>query len=356
MNDLRLALRGLRRQPAFSSMVVLILAAGISGSACIFAVVSALVLQPLPYHEPDRLVHLQASVPKRGIPTFALSTAEYLDYREQATVFEDMGGYQGPTETLNLKGGDEPERLAGQRVTASLFSVLGVKAAVGRIFAPTEEGPASEKVIVLSDALWRRRFGSSPSVIGQRLVLDETPYTVIGVLAEDVVFDSERADIWLPLEFDLAAEPRRRRRFRAVGRLREGVTLTEARAETQAIARRLQQEYPDSNTDFEARVVPLYEHIFGENFARTWTVGLASALFLFVIACANVGSLLLTRATARQREFLMRAALGASRFQVWKHFLADGVLLGGLGSVSAVGVSYFVGMPLVSALVPPELP
>ena len=186
--------------------------------------------------------------------------------------------------------------------------------------------------------------------------MEETPYTVIGVLAEDVVFDSERADIWLPLEFDLAAEPRRRRRFRAVGRLREGVTLTEARAETQAIARRLQQEYPDSNTDFEARVVPLYEHIFGENFARTWTVGLASALFLFVIACANVGSLLLTRATARQREFLMRAALGASRFQVWKHFLADGVLFGGLGSVSAVGVSYFVGMPLVSALVPPELP
>ena len=356
LRDFRYAWRGMRRRPVFSSTVVSILALGIAATACIFSVVNTLVLEPLNYEDPDRLIHLQSSIPKRGIPTFAISTAEYLDYREQSKLFEDIAAYGGATETFNSRRDDEPARLPGRRVTANLFDVLGVRPALGRTFAPDEQGPSSPKVLILSDRLWKREFGADPLVVGGTMLLDEVPHTIIGVLPPGVTFPSSEVEVWLPLELDLAGQSRRIRRFRAVGRLKPETTLTEARAEMAAIASRLEEQYPDSNTDFEAHVVPLYESLFGEHFARTWTVAFASVLVLLLISCANVASLFLTQATVRQRELVIRSTLGASRLQILRQFLAEATSLAALGYLVALAISHFWGISLVTALIPPELP
>ncbi len=175
--------------------MVSILALGIAATACIFSVVNTLVLEPLNYEEPDRLIHLQSSIPKRGIPTFAISTAEYLDYREQSKLFEDIAAYGGATETFNSRREDEPARLPGRRVTANLFDVLGVKPSLGRTFAPDEQGPSSAKVLILSDRLWKREFGADPLVVGGTMLLDEVPHTIIGVLPPGVTFPSSEVEV-----------------------------------------------------------------------------------------------------------------------------------------------------------------
>ena len=354
--DFRYAWRGMRRRPVFSFTVVSILALGIAATTCIFSVVNKLVLEPLNYDDPERLIHLQSSMPTRGIPTFAISTPEYLDYRAQSQLFEDIAALGGATETFNMRGDDEPARLPGRRVTANLFDVLGIKASVGRTFAPDEEGPGSPKVLIISDRLWQREFGADPQVVGRAMLLDNVPYTIIGVLPPGITFPTSEVEAWLPLEIDLAGQSRRMRRFRAVGRLKPGATLTEARAEMEAIAARLEAEYPNSNTDFEAHVAPLQEVLFGEHFARTWMIAFASVLGLLLISCANVATLLLTQATVRQREFVVRSTLGATRFQIFRQFLVEATSLAAIGCVLALAVSHFWGMSLVTALIPPELP
>lgn len=356
LRDVRHAWRSLRKRASFTVMVVSILALGMSATTCIFAVVNALVLQPLNYEDPDRLLHIDSSIPKRGVPQFAISTAEYLDYREQSQVFEDIAAYGGETETFNLKREDEPVRLPGRRVSSNLFNVLGVKAALGRTFSPAEEGPGTPKVVILSDVFWTREFGRDQQVINRSLLLDEVPYAIIGVLPRGVMFPTSEVQVWLPFEFELATQARRIRRFAAVGRLSEGATLDQARVEMAAIAKRLEQQYPETNTDFEARVITLQEQLLGENVALTWLVALVSVVSLLVISCANVASLLLIQGTVRFREFAIRATLGAGRLQTLRLFLAEAAILAGLGSAVALALSYFGGVTLVAALVPTSLP
>lgn len=355
LKDIRYAARGLVRQPVFSALVILILALGIAGNACIFSVVNALVLRPLTFEDPDHLIHLQSSIPKKNVPTFAISPPEYLDYKQQSSVFEGIGLYMGQSETFNLTGDQDPLRLAGRRVTANLLPILGVEPALGRNFSAEEESGAGDQVVILTDRLFQRRFGGDDGLIQRTILLNEIPHVVIGVLPADFVFASAEVEIWLPLGFEAASIPRRNRQFRAVGRLKDDATLAQARAEMETIASRLEKEYPATNTDFEAHVQTLYQQIFGPNFARTWTVALIAAFSLFVIASANIVNLLLTRAMAREREFAVRAALGAGKWRMIRPYLVEGVVLALPGAVLAIVLANW-GIRLLTAFLPADMP
>ncbi len=357
LKDLRYAIRGLIRQPVFSALVILILALGIAGNACIFSVVNTLVLQPLSFKDPDRLIHVQSSIPKMNVPTFAISPPEYLDYKQQNTVFEDVGLYMGQSKTFNLTGDMEPARLAGRRVSANLLPLLGVEPALGRNFTLDEEGSGGEAVVLLTDGLFRRRFGSDESLVKEQktILLNEIPHTVVGVLPSDFTFASAEVELWLPLGFEMASQSRRLRQFRSIGRLKPGATIAQARVEMATIAKRLAEDYPATNTDFESHVQTLYQQIFGTNFARTWTVALIAAFSLFVIAAANIINLLLTRAMAREREFAVRAALGAGKWRMIRPYLAEGVALAIPGALLAIMLAYW-GIHLLTAFLPADMP
>jgi predicted permease len=354
MNEVRYAVRGLLRRPLFSLTAVLILALGIAGNLCIFSVVKKLILQPLPFRDPDHLIDLRVASPQRGVPDMGLSPPEYLDYRQAATgVLTDLALYGGETDTINLTGLSEPERLATRRVTSNLFSVLGVAPALGRTFGQAEEGPGRGGVVILSDGIWKRLFGGDPGLIGRQITLDEAPYTVVGVMPPGFSFPAADVQAWLPLGVDAATAPRLLRQFVAVGRLNPAVTLVQARTQMTLIAHRLAGEHPDTNTDIEAFARPLYYAIYGDTFGRSWNVALAAVFSLLVIACANVSGLLLTRAAARRRDLAIRSLLGANRASLLWHFLTEGLVLATIASCLGIAISYW-GLDLVKHLLPAE--
>jgi predicted permease len=328
---------------------VVALAFGTGANAAIFSVVNAVLLRPLPYPEPDRLMMVWEDAAAFGFPRNTPAPANYFDWKKDNKTFEDMAAYE--ERSLALRGGGSPERIQGFAVTANLFAVLGVSPALGRPLAADDDRPGAAEAVLLSDGLWRRRFGASPAVLGTSVLLDGRPHTVVGVMPRGFAFPSASAEAWVPIAFTSErAASRGNHYLEVVGRLAPGASPAQATADLETIARRLERDYPETNKRIGALAVPLHEQKVGD--IRTSLLVLLGAVGLvLLVACANVANLLLARSVSRQREIAVRAALGAGRGRLVRQMLTESVLLGLLGSAAGLLLAR-VSLRLLVPLVP----
>ncbi len=347
VRDLRFAGRMLVREPGFTLLAVLALALGIGATTAIFTVVDAVLLRPLPYKDSERLV-VTLHGPTASGP---VSPADYVDYRRSARSFERLSAAQAWGATLG--GGERPERVSGLQVSADLFDLLGIPPLAGRTFVQGEDEPGRDRVVVLSHALWQRRFASDTSVIGRAIPLDGEPYVVVGVMPRGFRFApfwQTRAEMWVPLSLARRLDDRGGRSLRLFARLRDGVTVSEAQAEMAGLAAGLARTYPETNTDLGITVRPLLDKVVA-GIRGTLVALLTMVTFVLLIACANVANTLLARASGRQREIAVRTALGAGRARLVRQLLTESVLLAFSGA--AVGLLLAIwGIHWLLALLP----
>jgi len=342
MRDIRYAFRTLRRNGGLCGAAILVLALGIGANSAIFTVVRAVLLAPLPYRDPDRLVRLYERAVIGTGAFFPLSGANFYDWRSQATNFESMGFFGEWGSSFSPSDGGLPENLTGAICDAGFFSTLGVQPVIGRTFREEDDRPQAARVVVISNALWRRRFAQSPSVLGAGMRLDGEIYAVIGVMPRAFDYPTAEAQIWLPVNRFLNPRFREQRgnhRFSVIARLKPGISIQQARTELDGIAARIYRQHAGELTGKGANVVSLADRMVSG--VRTMLLVLLGAVAcVLLIACVNVGNLLLARAVAARREVAVRAALGASRMRIARQFLTESLLLSlggaGLGIVLAI--------------------
>jgi predicted permease len=345
LQDLRYGLRMLAKSPGFAAVAILTLALGIGANTAIFSVVNAVLLRPLPFRQPERLVQLWET--ESAVPLAPLAAPDFLDWRAQNQTFEDMVIYtQG--NNINMSGAGEPERVLGIFTQANFFSVLGSAPLLGRTFVEGEDHAGRNHVAVLSYGLWQRLFGGNRDALQKEITLNGEKFQIIGVMPADYAFPSS-AELWVPWDMDPAKLPHRGSHgFHAIGRLKPGVTPQQARADLQAIARRLAQQYPNSNRGIGANVVELREQLVG-NIRPALLVLLGAVALVLLIACVNVANLLLARAGTRNREMALRLALGAAPGRVVRQLLTESLLLSALAALPGLLLAVW-GVTLLRSL------
>ena len=354
VQDLRYAARQLRARPGFTAAAVLALALGIGANTAMFSVVNAVLLQPLPFRDPEGLVVLYERNRSQGVER-EQSAAETLDdWRRDARTLSGLVAWRHWG--LTLTGQGEPEDVSTIRASFNLFDVLGVAPALGRGFLPEEGQPGRHHVVVLSHGIWTQRFGADPRIVGRTLTLDDSPHTVIGVMPAGFRFpDDADVEAWMPLVYErFEVRTRNQRMFEVLGRLAPDATLETARAELGTIAARLATTYPSTNTGWDVALLPAKEVATGEA-SEPLLVLLGAVTFVLLIACANVGNLFLARAADREREMAIRAALGAGRGRLVRQLLVESGLVGLIGAAGGVLLAVW-GIDLVLAVAPDDLP
>lgn len=341
LQDLRCSLRTLSRNPGFAVTTVLILALAIGANTTLFSALHGLLSRSLPFAHSDQLMtvwSLSSNPQLKHFPFVNTSVLDYDDWAEQNTSFQELAAINH--KWYNLTGTNEPLALTGWAVTANLFDVFEKPPLMGRDFLQDEIGPGRAKVVILSHALWRRAFGGRPDVIGQKVTLENQPYTVVGVAHPDMGFRQDFiVDFYVPLDVG-PQEPRYARRLWVIGRLKPGVTQAQAATEMRTIAARLATRYPDTNVGWTVKLIPLRELLFGD---IRWAMGMlyAAAALLALIACANIANLLIARGVARSSELTVRAALGASRLRLARQTLTESLVLSALGGAVGFAASWW---------------
>jgi putative ABC transport system permease protein len=360
MTDLRYALRQLVKSPAFTAIAVLTLALGIGANTAVFSLINALLVRPLPYQQPSQLVLIWERFATLGLERIPVSPPEYLDLQKE---FQSTTGLAAFTfERFNLGGGDVPERISGAAVSPSLFPLLGVEPIKGRTFAREEQGQGQDDIIVISERLWKRRFNSDPALVGKSLLLNGRNYTVIGVMPAKFEFPiplfgvqgnqfAERVDIWKPVAFTpLELKERYSRSYALIARLRPDVSVAKAQAELDQLISNWIRAYPDnySSGGFGARIYPFQDQVVG-GMRSGLAILLGAVIFVLLIACANLATMLLARASARERELAIRVALGAGRWRLLRQMLTESVLLAIAGAAAGIILSVW-GLELLKQI------
>jgi putative ABC transport system permease protein len=353
--DLIYAVRSLYKRPLFTIAAVITLALGIGANSAMFSVVHAVLLRPLPYPSPERLMTLWSYNPRQGFDKDVSAYPNFDDWRGQSTSFDGMSAYYGADFTLTEAG--DPAQIRGVRVTPGFFEILGVAPAFGRVFSPREGTAGGDRVAILSHGLWQTRFGSDPRIVGRSIMLGGVAHEVVGVMPASFAYP-ETAQVWTPLapsgRFAEIMQSRGAMWLRVIGRLKPGVARGAAQAEMDAIASALERQFPDANAGIGVRVVPMHEEIVGD-VRQPLLLLLGAVGFVLLIACANVANLLLTRAASRQRELAIRAALGAGRRRLIKQMLIESLVLAAAGG--AVGLLLAAaGIQALQSLAPSNLP
>ena len=359
MRDVRFALRLLARSPGFTAIANLALALGIGANTAIFSVVNWALLRPLPYRDAGRLVAVWDQLLKLDIREFPVSDANYLDYKRSNSAFEEMAAFRYLD--FNLTGSEAAERVPGMRVSANFFPILGASTAIGRTFTEDENTYGRDSVVILSDALWRRRFGADPNVIGKAVTLNGALFTAVGVMPAGFAFSSGAdavAELWTPLVLHPDAG-RTEGALEVIARLKPGMSVDQARANMNAVAAGVEEHYHPyrgprgEDAGYSVNVLTLRDQLFG-GVRRGLLVLLAAVAFLLLIACANIASLLLARAAERRREMAIRRALGAGRLRLIRQTLTEGLTLASLGGTLGL-VAAFWGVDSLARLAPESL-
>lgn len=352
LKDIRYGVRSLLKRPGLTAVALITLALGIGVNTAIFSAVDSVLLRPLPFKEPERVMAVWEHTPHLGIARNEFAPANYFDLRSQNKVFADVGAFGQLS--VNLTGEGEPEQLEGQLVTANVFQLLGVAPALGRTFASDEDQLGREHVAVLSDALWRRRFNGDPGVINRNVTLNGESFTVVGVMPPAFFFPEREVELWTPWAMEPGqAEGRGDHYFRLVARLQPGVTREQANVEAESIAARLAGEYPKTNEGL-GFLVNSFHHDYVGDLRRPMLILFAAVGFVLLIACANVANLLLAQATTRRREIAIRMALGARRWAIARQLLIESLLLASAGGLLGVLAAIW-GVEALAKLLPESL-
>src|SRR5262252_8386374 len=354
LQDVRYGARMLLKTPALTAIVILALALGIGANTAIFSVINAVVLRPLPYDHAEQLLFLNERSPV--LDEMSISYPNFTDWRDQNHVFEKIGVYN--RNSYNLTGYGDAERILTAQASADLFSALRVNAGIGRLFTNDEDKPGAAPVVLLSYALWQRRFGGQNSILNQTITLNGKGYTVIGVMPPDFAFPA-RVEMWVPVG-QLSGDPNWQQRgnhpgLYGVARLKPGASQAQAQADMNNIAANLQKQYPDSNANDGVRIRSLMEVVVGETVKSTLWILFGAVAFVLLIACANIANLLLARAGARQKEMAIRAAMGAGRWRIMRQMLTESILLAVLGGVLGLVIARW-GIKLILWVSPSAIP
>jgi putative ABC transport system permease protein len=354
-NDLVYAVRGLLKKPSFAIVAVLTLALGIGANSAIFTVVNGVLLRPLPYPSPDRLMMLWTYNPRQGFDKDVNTYPNFDDWRRQSTSFDGMSAYTGAGFTLTQAG--DPAQIRGAVVTPGFFETLGMPPALGRTFGAHEATAGGDRAAILSYRLWQTRFGGDAAVVGRSIVLNGVPHEILGVMPASFAHP-ETAQVWTPLapseRFAQVMQSRGSFWLQAVGRLKPGVERAKAQAEMDAIASTLERQYPNANAGIGVRLVPMHEELVGD-VRQPLLILLGAVGFVLLIACANVANLLLTRAASRQKELAIRAALGAGRRRLLRQMLTESLVLSVAGGAAGLVLAAW-GIDTLQSLAPSNIP